>query len=107
MEDWKFTEKDPCEALAKLHFFSIKKKHASGEVEARITVKEFATAKTIDMKFFAVADIELNQKTMKFQPCGWAETLMGALTECLRNLRKFDYESSELPPAASIDGAEL
>ncbi len=107
MEDWKFTEKDPSEALAKLHFFSIKKKHASGEVEARITVKEFATAKTIDMKFFAVADIELNQKTMKFQPCGWAETLMGALTECLRNLRKFDYESHELPTASSIDGAEL
>jgi hypothetical protein len=59
------------------------------------------------MKFFAVADIELNQKTMKFQPCGWAETLMGALTECLRNLRKFDDESYELPTASSIDGAEL
>ena len=99
MEDWKFVEKDPSEALAKLHFFSIKKKHASGEVEARITVKEFASAKTTDMKFFAVADLELNQKTMKFQPCGWAETLMGALTECLRNLRKFEYESPESAPS--------
>jgi hypothetical protein len=107
VEDWKFVEKDPSEALARLHFFSIKKKHASGEVEARITVKEFASAKTTDMKFFAVADIELNQKTMKFQPCGWAETLMGALTECLRNLRKFEYESPELPPAPSAGGAEL
>ena len=46
MEDWKFVEKDPSEALARLHFFSIKKKHASGEGEARITVKEFASAKT-------------------------------------------------------------
>ena len=101
MEDWKFVEKDPSEALAKLHFFSIKKKHASGEVEARITVKEFASAKTTDMKFFAVADLELNQKTAKFQPCGWAETLMGALTECLRNLRKFEYEGPELPHSAS------
>jgi hypothetical protein len=90
VEDWKFVEKDPSEALARLHFFSIKKKHASGEVEARITVKEFASAKTTDMKFFAVADLELNQKTAKFQPCGWAETMMGALTECLRNLRKFE-----------------
>ena len=44
MEDWKFVEKDPSEALARLHFFSVKKKHASGEVEARITVKEFASA---------------------------------------------------------------
>ena len=62
VEDWKFTQQDASEALARLHFFSIKKKHAHGEVEARITVKEFATAKTTDMKFFAVADIELNQK---------------------------------------------
>ncbi|MGD0738284.1 MAG: hypothetical protein ABR957_01725 [Terracidiphilus sp.] len=107
MEDWKFTQQDPAEALARLHFFSIKKKHAHGEVEARITVKEFATAKTTDMKFFAVADIELNQKVMKFQPCGWHETLMGALTECLRNLRKFEYESPELPTETSTDGAQL
>ena len=107
MEDWKFTQQDPSEALAKLHFFSIKKKHAHGEVEARITVKEFATAKTADMKFFAIADIELNQKSMKFQPCGWADTLLGALTECLRNLRKFEYESPELPAQTSEDGAQL
>jgi hypothetical protein len=107
VEDWKFTQQDHAEALAKLHFFSIKKKHAHGEVEARITVKEFATAKTTDMKFFAVADIELNQKVMKFQPCGWHETLMGALTECLRNLRKFEYESPELPTETSTDGAQL
>jgi hypothetical protein len=105
VEDWKFTQKDPSEALAKLHFFCVKKKHATGEVEARITVKEFASAKTSDMKFFAVADIELNQKTMKFQPCGWAETLMGALAECLRNLRKFEYEAEEQPPASPADGA--
>jgi len=107
VEDWKFTQQDPSEALAKLHFFSIKKKHAHGEVEARITVKEFATAKTSDMKFLAIADIELNQKTMKFQPCGWAETMLGALTECLRNLRKFEYEGPELPAQTSADGAQL
>jgi len=107
VEDWKFTQQDPSEALAQLHFFSVKKKHAHGEVEARITVKEFAMAKTTDMKFFAVADIELNQKSMKFQPSGWSETLAGALTECLRNLRKFEYESPEPPSETSEDGAQL
>ena len=101
MEDWKFAQKDPSECLARLHFYSVTKKHACGEMEARITVKEFASAKTTDMKFFAVADIELNQKTARFQPCGWAETLMGALTECLRNLRKFEYEGPELPSSSS------
>jgi hypothetical protein len=99
VDDWKFTQQDLGESLARLHFFSAKKKHAAGEIEARITVKEFATAKTADMKFYACADLELNQKAMPFQPCGWGETLQCALTECLRNLRKFEYET--LDPAAS------
>jgi len=95
MNDWKLVQKDPSEALAKLHFFSVTKKHASGQIEARITVKEFVTAKTSDMQYYATADIELNQKTLRFQPCGWSETLMGALSECMRNMRKFDYETVE------------
>ena len=102
MEDWKFAQKDPSESLAKLHFFSVTKKHVCGEIEARITVKEFATHKTSDLKFYATADIELNQKTLAFRPFGWHETLLGALSECLRNLRKFEYECEEpasRPPA--------
>jgi len=99
MEDWKFVQKDPSEGLAKLHFFSVTKKHASGELEARITVKEFATAKTSDMKFLATADIAVNQKALKFHPVGWSETLLGALSECMRNLRKFEYEGLEQAPA--------
>lgn len=99
MNDWKFAQKDPSEALAKLHFFSVTKKHAEGELEARITVKEFATWKTTDLKFLATADIELNQRTLKFQPVGWNETLLGALAECLRNLRNFEYECLDKSPA--------
>ncbi len=52
VDDWKLAQQDPSEALAKLHFFSVKKKHAHGEVEARITVKEYAAAKSAEMKFF-------------------------------------------------------
>ena len=70
-----------------------------GEIEARITIKEFATPKMSEMQFFAQADIELNQKTMKFHPCGWSETMMGALAECMRNLRKFDFEEDAEPCA--------
>jgi hypothetical protein len=100
MADWKYVQRDPSEALAKLHFFSVTKKHASGEIEARITIKEFATPKMSEMQFFAMADLELNQKTMKFHPCGWSETLMGALAECMRNLRKFDFEEECKEPSA-------
>ncbi|HUV69243.1 MAG TPA: hypothetical protein VMW15_06235 [Terracidiphilus sp.] len=99
MADWKYVQRDASEALAKLHFFSMTKQHAGGEIEARITIKEFATPKTSDLQFFAQADIELNQKTMKFHPCGWSETMMGALAECMRNLRKFDFEAEEEPCA--------
>jgi hypothetical protein len=96
MSDWTYLQRDPSEALAKLHFFSVKKKHASGEIEARITIKEFATAQMRDLQFFAQADIQLNQKVMPFQPVGWSETLMGALAECLRNLRMFEYEGPDI-----------
>jgi len=103
VNEWKLVQRDPSEDLARLHFFSIKKKYAGGVIEARITVKEFVTFKTSDMAFFASADVELNQKTMKFQPCGWNETLAGALSECLRNLRKFDYEADEQSSAIPSD----
>jgi len=95
MEGWKFAQKDPSEALALLHFFSVTKKHATGEIEARITVKEFAAPKTSDMKFLATADVALNQKTCKFHPVGFGETLLTALSECLRNMRNFEYEGDE------------
>jgi hypothetical protein len=103
MNEWKLVQRDPCEALAKLHFFSVTKRHATGEIEARITVKEFATAKTSDLKFFASADLELNQKTLAFRPCGWSDTLLGALAECLRNFRKFEYEAVEQTASASSE----
>jgi len=103
MDDWKYLQRDPSEALARLHFFSVTKKHSSGEIEARITVKEFATAQMRDLQFLAVADIELNQKTLKFQPVGWSETLNGALGECLKNLRRFEYESLDQAPAPPAD----
>jgi hypothetical protein len=103
MNEWKLVERDPSEALAKLHFFSVTKKHATGDIEARITVKEFATAKRDDLKFYASADLELNQKTLRFRPCGWSDTLYGALGECMRNFRKFEYEPEEQPASTSSD----
>jgi hypothetical protein len=92
MSDWKYLQQEPSEQLAKLHFFSVKKPHASGELEIRITVWEYATPEIGSLQFFAQGDAELNQRTAPFQPCGWSDTLTGALSECLRNIRKFEYE---------------
>ena len=103
MSDWKYAQKHPSEALAKLHFFSVKKKHASGEIDVRITVQAFATPEIGALQFFAMADLELNQKTMKVQPSGWSDTLTGAVSECLKMLRRFEYEGPEAASASSAD----
>ena len=101
MSDWKFVQTDPSETLAKLHYFSVKKKHSSGDLEVRITVQEFATPEIGALQFFAMADIELNQKTAKFQPSGWSNTLAGALAECMNNVRRFEYQGE---PASTPSG---
>jgi hypothetical protein len=95
MSDWKYAQKDPAEALAQLHYFSVKKKHSRGEIEARITVQEFASSEIGALKFFAVADIELNQKAAAFRPSGWGDSLAHALSECMKNMRRFEYEGPE------------
>lgn len=103
MSDWKLMQKDSSEALAQLHYFSVMKKHSSGEIEVRITVHEFATPEIGALQFFARADIELNQQVATFQPCGWSNTLSGALGECLNNLRRFDYQGSEKAASQSAE----
>jgi hypothetical protein len=87
MSDWKYLQNHHSEKLAKLHFFSVMK----GEKEVHITVWEYAMPE-IAMKFFARADVQLNQKTAPFEPIGWGDTLSDALSECLKNLNKFDYQ---------------
>ena len=97
MSDWKYVRQDSTEALARQHFFSVGKKHSSGEIETRITVREFATPEIGALQFFAMADVVLNQNTAPYQPSGWSDTLMGALAECLKNLHRFEFEEPAQP----------
>jgi hypothetical protein len=94
MKEWGFAQTDPSQELAQLHFFSVKKRHTGGEVEFRITVKEFITPKEPTMYFFAQADKEVNQKVAPFKPMGWGKTMLDALSECIRSINKFPYEES-------------
>jgi len=103
MSDWKYVQIDPSESLAKLHYFSVKKKHSSGDLDVRITVQEFATPEIGALQFFAMADVVLNQKTIKFQPSGWSNTLAGALAECMNNVRRFEYQGQEQASVPSGD----
>ena len=93
MNDWDYVSLVPGEKLARLHYFTMQKPSPCGPVDVKITIWEYATPEMNSMRFFAQTDVELNQKVAPFRPCGWSDTLMGALSECLRNIRKFEYQA--------------
>lgn len=89
MTEWTFAQADSSEELAKLHFFSIKKSAPGGNVEFTIKVYEFVQRNALNMKFFAQADKEVNQRLAPFVPFGWGETLLEALSECANAIRQY------------------
>jgi hypothetical protein len=93
MTDWMYIQENPAEQLAQLHHFSLVKRQPGGDVQFRITVKEFAAPPPGQrLRFFAEADKAVNQKTASFIPCGWGTTLFNALGDCMRLIRQFPYE---------------
>jgi len=92
MSDWRFAQDDPAEELAQVTYFSMKKKQEAGEVEFIVAVREYVNRNTQNMRFFAQADKEVNQKHGAFLPFGWGETMLSALSECLRSIRTHPYD---------------
>ena len=95
MTDWKFAQREPEEELAKLRFFSMKKKQDGRFIEFRITVREYVTPKDPCMVYFAEADKQTNQRTAPYTPCGWGTTLLEALSDCMEGIRRFPYEPED------------
>lgn len=92
MADWVHAQRDASEELAELRYFSFKKRQPDGGIEFVITVKEFASRNVANMRFYAQADKEVNQATAPFRPFGWGDSLLDALTECIRTIRQYPYE---------------
>ena len=92
MADWVHAQRDAAEELAELRYFSFKKRQPDGEIEFVITVKEFAARNVANMRFYAQADREVNQATAPFRPFGWGDSLLDALTECIRSIRQYPHE---------------
>jgi hypothetical protein len=92
MEEWAYAQTKLSEKLARLHYFSVMKQQDGAEIEFLITVKEFATPTDRRMHFFALADKETNQESAPYTPCGWGETLISALADCIRELHRFPYQ---------------
>jgi hypothetical protein len=45
------------------------------------------------MRFLAQADKQTNQNTAPYTPAGWGPGLLKALSECIRSIPRFPYES--------------
>lgn len=95
MADWVHAQTDAAQQLAQLSFFSIQKQTPRGPVEFQITLKEYATRNEHGMRFFAITDKQTNQKNAPFNPCGWGETMLHALRECIKALERFPYEGED------------
>ena len=92
MAEWVYAQTNPAEELAQLYYFSFKKRRPEGEIEFVITVKEFASRNAAQMRFYAQADKQVNQSTAAFRPFGWGDSLLAALTECMRTIRQYPCE---------------
>jgi hypothetical protein len=92
MAEWEYAQNDPSEELAQLQFFSVKKRTARGEVEFTITVKEFATPKSEQMRFFATADKKILIEGAPTPAFGWGTTLLKALMECIQQIQQHPCE---------------
>jgi hypothetical protein len=90
--EWVHAQTDPADELAQLHYFSFKKRQPEGEIEFVITVKEFASRNALQMRFYAQADKEINQRIAPFRPFAWGDSLLVALSECMRTIRQYPYE---------------
>lgn len=101
MSDWRFAQKYVHEELALLTQFSIKKQQKDGEVSFLITVKEFVNIPPGQTALFvAQADKYVNQKIAPILPTGWGNSLLDALSDCMRMIRQFPYDAGETPPPA-------
>lgn len=101
MSEWTFAQTQPSDELTKLHFFSMKKCQPDGDIEFTITVKEYIDRNQFHMRFFAEADKQTNQKSAPFTPCGWGESLLQALSECVRAVHRFPYEGEHIDLGAN------
>ncbi len=67
----------------------MRKRQPGGDIEFRLTVREYATRADESMRFFAEADKQANQETAPFTPCGWGSTLLKALAEWIQAVHRF------------------
>jgi hypothetical protein len=92
MKEWGYAQQHPSDELAQLHLFTMKKVQDGEAIEFTITVREYFTPQLGAMTFFAQADKQTNQRTAAYTPSGWGNSLMTALSACIKEIHRFPYE---------------
>jgi hypothetical protein len=92
MKEWGYAQEQASEELAEVRYFSMKKVQDGQAIEFLITVKEYITPHVDALTFFAQADKQTNQRTAPYTPSGWGNSLLSALSSCLKEIRRFPYE---------------
>jgi len=93
VEDWQYAQTERSEGLAQLRHFTMTKRQNGRDIQFTILVKEFATApEGQHLRFFAEADKQVNQSTAAFVPSGWGDSVLKALSDCMRLIRQFPFE---------------
>jgi hypothetical protein len=92
LAEWRYAQDKPAERLCRIEHYSMVKQHAEGDVEFFITVREYVDPPDPAMRFLAQADKPLNQKIAPYVPIGWGPSVLQALAECMKGIRKFPYE---------------
>jgi len=92
LAEWTYIQTEASERFCHIQYFGYTKRQRSSEVDFVITVKEYTNPTDPAMKFFAEADKQTNQKIAPYTPIGWGPNLSTALYECVKAIRRFDYE---------------
>ena len=92
MAEWTYIETEPSERLCHIDHFGYTKRQGAVDIDFLITVKEYSNPAEQGMKFLAEADKQTNQKIAPYTPIGWGPNLSTALYECVKAIRRFEYE---------------
>jgi hypothetical protein len=92
LSGWPYAQEKPSERLCRIEQYSMLKQQPGGDVEFLITVREYVDPPDPAMRFLAQADKQVNQKTAAYTPTGWGSSLLEALAECMKGIRKFPYQ---------------
>jgi hypothetical protein len=95
MADWTLAQRDPADALTRLHYFTMKKQQGDRAIEFLVTMRESIRDGDRPMQFIAQADKQTNQKTRPFTPTEWGSTLIEALSQCVREIHRFPYQGGD------------